>query len=295
MPASDTGKVDVINEDSDTVSPVSGFRTGEVEAEGTKVRLGPTAISVGDGVVYIGNRGDCTLNIVDARTLDRGESVQFSPSSQRLAPHAMVYVSATRELWVTTGPDKSIEVFDASEPTHLKWKMKIPLDGTTEGSAVSNQRGQFYTNIVETGQTVAIDLRSHKIVSKWDVGSTDPKGIALDDGCGFLFVACGDHVVSLDLKHDGKLVDSVVTGAGVDDIDFSPDQNALYAAAAVTATLTIAEVSDDGKLHVKALAPTVKGARSVIATRNTVVYLIDPAQGRILKIAHKHSDIGKGT
>jgi DNA-binding beta-propeller fold protein YncE len=289
VPACNTGKVDVINEDSDAVSPVSGFKTSEVELEGQKVRLGPTAASIGDGVVYIGNRGDSTLNIIDSQTLDRGESVQVTPVSHRNgpAPHAIAYVAATRELWVTTGPDKSIEVFDASEPRHLKWKMEIPLDGTTEGSAVSNQRGQFYTNIVETGQTLAIDLRSHKVVSKWDLGSTDPKGIALDSGRGFLFVACGDHIVNLDLEHDGKVLDSLVTGAGLDDIDFSTDQKALYAAAAVTATLTIADVSDDGKFHVKNLLPTVKGARGVTAAKGKTAYLIDPAGGRILKMTLK--------
>jgi len=289
VPASNTGTVNVINEDSDAVSPISGFNTGEVELEGHKVRLGPTAVSIGDGVVYIGNRGDSTLSIIDSQTLERGESLQMTPASPSTgdAPHGVVYVAMTRELWVTTGPGKSIEVFDASEPRHLKWKLRIPLDGSTEGFAVDNERGQLYTNIDDMGKTVAIDLRSHKIVSKWDVGSSDLQGLALDSKRGFLFVACQDHVVSLDIRHSGKVIDSVATGAGLDDIDFSADQKILYAAAAVTATLTIAEVSDDGKFHVKALVPTAKEARGVIAAKGKTAYLIDPAEGRILKLTHR--------
>ena len=58
VPASNTGNVDVIDEKSDAVSQVTGFKTGEVELRGRKVPLGPTAVSVGDGVVYIGNFGD---------------------------------------------------------------------------------------------------------------------------------------------------------------------------------------------------------------------------------------------
>ena len=61
VPASNTGFVDVINERTDSVSQVGGFGTGEVELRGRKVVLGPTSVSVGDGVVYIGNRGDSTL------------------------------------------------------------------------------------------------------------------------------------------------------------------------------------------------------------------------------------------
>ena len=71
------------------------------------------------------------------------------------------------------------------------------------------------------------------------------------------------------------------------DIDFSADQKVLYAAASVTATLTIAEVSDDGKFHVKALIPTAREARGVIATKGKTAYLIDPAEGRILKLSHR--------
>src|SRR5881296_3562303 len=73
VPASNTGNVDVIDESSDAVSQVTGFKTGEVELRGRKITLGPTAVSVGDGVVYIGNRGDSSLCIIDAQSLKRGE------------------------------------------------------------------------------------------------------------------------------------------------------------------------------------------------------------------------------
>src|SRR5436305_14627600 len=73
VPASNTGNVDVIDESSDAVSQVTGFKTGEVELRGRKITLGPTAVSVGDGVVYIGNRGDSSLGVIDAQTLKRGE------------------------------------------------------------------------------------------------------------------------------------------------------------------------------------------------------------------------------
>jgi hypothetical protein len=53
VPASNTGNVDVIDENSDVVSQVTGFKTGEVELRGRKVPLGPTAVTIGDGVVSI--------------------------------------------------------------------------------------------------------------------------------------------------------------------------------------------------------------------------------------------------
>jgi DNA-binding beta-propeller fold protein YncE len=299
VPASNTGNVDVIDENSDVVSQVSGFKTGEVELRGRKVPLGPTAVSIGDGVVYIGNRGDSSLCVIDAQSLKREDCLEVAPASAgpAAAPDAVVYVAAARELWITTGAppigvpsaDKTIQVFDALEPRHLKLKLKILLDGSAEGYAVDNQRGVFYTNIEELGKTVAIDVRSHKVVAEWKVHD-DLQGVALDSGRGFLFVACGDHVVSLDVAHGGRLIDSMVTGPGLDNIDFSRDKKVLYAAASVTATLSIIDVADDGKFHLKALVPTVKGARGVVAGKGETAYLIDPAQGRILKLTHKSHD-----
>jgi DNA-binding beta-propeller fold protein YncE len=296
VPASNTGNVDVIDENFDAISQVAGFKTGEVELRGRKVPLGPTAVSIGDGVVYIGNRGDSSLCVIDAKTLKREACLEVAPASAgpAAAPDAVVYVAATRELWITTGAppigvasaDKTIQVFDASEPRHIKLKLKIPLDGSAEGYAVDNQKGVFYTNIDEAGKTVAIDVRSHKVVAEWKVHD-DLQGLTLDSARGFLFVACADHVVSLDVAHGGRLIDSMVTGPGLDNIDFSPDKKLLYAAASITATLSIIEVGDDGKFRLQALVPTVKGARGVVAGKGETAYLIDPAEGRILKLTHK--------
>src|SRR5438046_8038025 len=105
VPASNTGSVDVIDESSDAVSQVTGFETGEVELHGRKVTLGPTAVSVGDGVVYIGNRGDSTLCIIDAHSLERGDCLQVAPPSAgpAAAPDGVVYIAGTREMWLKTG------------------------------------------------------------------------------------------------------------------------------------------------------------------------------------------------
>jgi DNA-binding beta-propeller fold protein YncE len=136
VPASNTGSVDVIDQKTDAVSQVSGFKTGEIERRGRKVTLGPTAASIGDGVVYIGNRGDATLCVIDAKTLACGECVPLS-TDYSITPDGVLYVAATKEVWITTRPvsssnveaAKALQVFDASDPRHLKRKTKTPLDG----------------------------------------------------------------------------------------------------------------------------------------------------------------------
>src|SRR6184192_3404013 len=158
VPASNTGSVDVIDEKTDAVSQITGFPTGEIERRGRKITVGPTAASIGDGVVYIGNRGNATICIIDAKTLTRGECVPAS-ADRPVTPDGVVYVAATRELWITlrpragdSMPAKSLEILDASDPHHLKPKTKIPMENLAEGYAVDNQRGIFYTNIEKAGK-----------------------------------------------------------------------------------------------------------------------------------------------
>src|SRR5438105_4357703 len=106
VPASNTGNVDAIDEKTDAVSSITGFKTGEIERRGKKITVGPTAASIGDGVVYIGDRGDATLCVIDAKTLTRGECVPLS-TDHTVTPDGVVYVAATKELWITTRPTSS--------------------------------------------------------------------------------------------------------------------------------------------------------------------------------------------
>ena len=47
------------------------------------------------------------------------------------------------------------------------------------------------------------------------------------------------------------------------------------------------ESGDGGKFHLSATVPTAKGVRGVVAGKGETAYLIDPAEGRILKLTHK--------
>src|SRR5213083_3298108 len=151
VPASNTGSVDVIDENTDAVSQITGFPTGDIERRGRKITVGPTAASIGDDVVYVGDRGDATICIIDAKTLARGECVPLSADGG-VTPDGVVYVAATREVWITlrvkagdSAPAKRLEIFDASDPHRLKPKTKIPLENLAEGYAIDNQHGIFYT------------------------------------------------------------------------------------------------------------------------------------------------------
>jgi DNA-binding beta-propeller fold protein YncE len=267
VPAGNTGAVDVVDTATGKVTSIPGFATAEMQAASTKRVVGPSSVTVGKGVVYIGNRGDSSVTLVNSRTLASGTSVKLDSM-----PDGLAYVAATKEVWVTTPRDKSIRVLDA---TSLAEKAKLPFDGNPEGFAVDAARGRFYTNLEDKDLTLAIDLKTHKTVATWKpaCGEEGPHGLALDERAGLLFVACSTRVEALDVAHDGAVVSSVDTGDGVDSIDYAPSTHLVYVAAAKAAKLTVARVDAHGKLTVVAQVPTRTGARNGVVGNRGVVYL----------------------
>jgi DNA-binding beta-propeller fold protein YncE len=285
VPAGNTGSVDVIDVDSGQIHRLEGFVTAEMERKGRKRTVGPSSATVGEGVVYVGNRGDSSVCAVDATTLLKGACVKLDSM-----PDGLAYVGSAKELWVTTPRDKSITILDAGNPAALAVKTKMSFDGEPEGYAVDDERGIFYTNLEDKDRTLAIDIKSHQIAKTWmpSCGEDGPKGLALDHARNFLVVACADRVKVLDAGHEGKELSMVATGDGVDNIDYVEARHAVYVGAARAAKLTIAIVDAAGKLAPEATVATANGARNGVVTDDGATYLTDAPEGKVLVVPAAH-------
>ena len=284
VPAGSTGSVDVIEPTSNEIRRIVGFPTAVMERNGKKRTVGPSSATIGEGVVYVGNRADSTVCAIDPRTLVRGACLKLESS-----PDGLAYVAATKEIWVTTPRDKSIAILDASTPATPVAKGKIALEGEPEGYAVDDQRGVFYTNLEDKDRTLAIDVRARKVTATWQpqCGEDGPKGLVVERASNFLVVACTDHLVVLDAGHDGKQISRLDTGVGVDNLDYLDARREVYAAAGKAEKLTVARLEASGALTAIAVVATVPGARNAVADANGNAYISDSKGGRILVVAPK--------
>ena len=272
-PAGNTGLVVVIDSESGSVKQVSGFPTAEMGSGERKRVVGPSSVTIGNGVAYVGNRGDSSVCAFDARSFAKGACHKLDST-----PDGVAYVASQKEVWVTTPRDKSIRVLD--EKT-LDEKARLTFEGGPEGFAVDNQRGRFYTNLEDKDFTLAIDLARRKILATWKstCGEDGPRGLRVDPKAGYLFVACTARVEVLDAAHNGEVLSSLDTGDGVDDIDYAAATHLLYVGAAKAGQLTIARVDSHGKLTLDAKVPTHAGARNPAVTDKGVVYLAHSSLG----------------
>src|ERR1700740_1510437 len=108
VPAINVGSVDVVDTNNGTVREISGFATKELELKGRKRAQGPSGVSIGDGVVYIGDRADSSVCAVDEKTLARKTCGHIDST-----PDGVVYVAPTKEVWVTAPRDKSVRILDS--------------------------------------------------------------------------------------------------------------------------------------------------------------------------------------
>ena len=274
VPAINIGVVYVVDTSNDSIREIPDFATNEVEYGGRKRTQGPSGVSVGDSVVYIGNRADSSICAIDAKTLSRKTCGHIDST-----PDGVVYVAPTKEVWVTAPRDKSVRVLDSQTLTQ---KEKLTFEGQPEGYAVDAKRGRFYMNYEDKDLTTAIDLTSRKTVAKWPAGCGEdgPHGISLDQDSGFLFVACSTRAEVLDVGGHGGKLSSIDTGDGVDDLAFSPATRMLYVGAAKDARLTVARVDAAGKLTQVAQVPTREGARNGVVTKQGAIYLAHSQRGQ---------------
>lgn len=267
VPAGNTGLVVVIDSANASLRQIGGFPTAEMGTGDRKRVVGPSSVTIGDGMVYVGNRGDSTVCAFKSGSLEKGSCRTLDSM-----PDGIAYVGPTKEVWVTTPRDKSIRVLDAGS---LAEKAKLTFDGNPEGFAVDGPHARFYTNLEDLDRTLAIDLGSRKTVETWkpECGEDGPHGLRVDPAAHQLFVACSTRVEVMDTEHGGKVLSSIDTGDGVDDIDYSAATHRLYVGAAKAGQLTVASVDAQGKLSVEARVPTPRGARNPAVTDKGAVYL----------------------
>jgi DNA-binding beta-propeller fold protein YncE len=284
LPVANTGSADVFDTQSDTFVRIDGFSSVERDIRGSKRIMGPSSVSVGDGFVYVGNRGTSEVCTVEIKGLKIGKCLKLGTP-----PDGVAYVASTREVWVTTPQDHSLTIL-AANGASLAPKTAIKLDGEPEGYSVDETRGLFFTNLEDKDRTQVVDIKTHALRATWkpSCGPSGPRGIATDGSGAFVFVACTDHVQVLDAR-DGALLGKVETGAGLDNLDFLPSKRFLYAAAGKAARLTIAAIDEHGQLTVVASETTAEGARNAIADSNGNAYLVDPASARLLVFTLPHS------
>jgi hypothetical protein len=279
VPAGRSGNLDLIDPVSRKVTAISGFSSSTSFGGGHGQGVTSADADPNRKLLFATDRDQKLLNVIDLET----RSV-LATAPLASGPDYVRYVAATDEVWVTEPSAAKIEVFiipaTVTPPGHID---AISIPGGPESLIVDNQRGRAYTNLW-SDTTVAIDLKSRKIVERWKNGCKGSRGIAMDNARGLLFVGCDEGKLSvLDLK-TGAQLGSASSGSGVDIIAYNPRLAHAYLPGQESGTMAIIGISAKGGATVLATVKTAKGAHCAAADDRNQVYVCDPAKGRILVV-----------
>lgn len=245
-----------------------------------------TSADAGDGYVFATDRTHHAVNVIDPKL-----HKVVATATLAMEPDIVRYAPATHEVWVTEEDPKKGQVeilaFSADGNVQLSHVTDVKVTGGgPESLAVDTIRSRVYTNREDQTRTVAIDLRTHRIVAEWKNGTeVSSSGLALDENAGFIFVGSGGGGVAvLDATHDGRIVGTLKVGKGTDIIGYNPSLRHVYVPDPKEGTLAIIGVSPGGEPRLLGTVNTAKGSHAAAADNHGQVWVTDPEHGRILVV-----------
>ncbi|MGH8396677.1 MAG: YncE family protein [Gammaproteobacteria bacterium] len=279
IPAGDTGNLVMIDPVTNTLTVIPGVATALVNTK--QRREGTSSAVYADGYLFASDHDPSEVVVINPRT---GKVAgRFKLES---GPDYVRYVARTHEIWVTEPGKQQIQVFKLavnSKPM-LTPKTAIHIAGGPESLEIDNRRNRAYSNLWKS-KTVEMDLSTHKVLAEWPNTCKSSHGIAIDEVDDHVFVACGEgKVVTLAPDDQGKVLTSILAGAGIDSISYSPILHHLYVPGARAGTLTIFNVASSGILTSLAVYKTAERAHCVTDDNDGHVFVCDPRAGTILKI-----------
>jgi DNA-binding beta-propeller fold protein YncE len=206
----------------------------------------------------------------DARTLKIIKTIDVQGG-----PDAILFDPFNEHVYIFSHTAPNATVINAVDGSVLG---TINLDGMPE-QAVTDRKGHVYVDIREPTDNVAvIDAKAMTVAAHYSLDGKGGRcsGLAIDIKNEILFAGCRAPQMMVMLKAtDGKVLDALPIGAGVDSAIFNPTTREAYAAN-VDGTLTI----------IKENSPTNFAVEQTVQTKESAKQMIwDSKTNRILLIA----------
>ena len=173
-------------------------------------------------------------------------------------PDAIIYDPATQRVFAFNGNSASATVINAITGKHIA---DIDLGGQPEYAA-TNRTGDIFVNLEDKNELLKIDAHKLKILARWPLAlGESPSSLAIDIQNHRLFVGCRNKLLLVVNSDNGKVVDTLPLGEGVDATAFDPETN-LVISSNGEGTLTIIHQDTLDDYHVADIIKTRKGSRT---------------------------------
>jgi DNA-binding beta-propeller fold protein YncE len=184
---------------------------------------------LGKGFITDGDAGN--VAVFDLKTLKITGRIKTSPDTD-----SIIYDPASKLVFTFNGDSKNSTAIDPVKQTVVK---VIPMGGAVE-YPVADGKGTIFDDNEEKNDVAVLDTHTFKIKARWPIAPAgEPVGMSMDREHRRLFPAGRNpqFLVMMDADN-GKVIQSLPIGEGVDGDIFEPETGLLYISVR------------DGKIHI---------------------------------------------
>jgi DNA-binding beta-propeller fold protein YncE len=184
---------------------------------------------LGKGFITDGDAGN--VAVFDLKTLKITGRIKTSPDTD-----SIIYDTASKLIFTFNGDSKNSTAIDPVKQTVVK---VIPMGGAVE-YPVADGKGTIFDDNEEKNDVAVLDTHTFKIKARWPTAPAgEPVGMAMDREHRRLFSAGRNPQFLVMMEADnGKVIQSLPIGEGVDGDIFEPETGLLYISVR------------DGKIHI---------------------------------------------
>jgi DNA-binding beta-propeller fold protein YncE len=214
------------------------------------------------GRLYITDEGKGVLNVYDGKTYELLKAVTLKVDTDSIG-----YDPATHYLYIDNGGDNAHETFtmlsvvDTTAETKLA---DIKIDGDTlEAMALEKSGDRLFLNNPAKNEVELIDRKANKLATSWPVKLGKGNAtMALDESAHRLFVGCRSGAIVVFDTQNGKELQALPVGKGVDDLMFDPTSKRIYATSGGTGQVNVYKETDPDHYQSLGNIPSGPGAKT---------------------------------
>lgn len=195
------------------------------------------------------------VGMFDTETMQKIKTVEVQGR-----PDGILFEPVTGRVFIFSHASPSITMIDPKDGSVAG---TIDVGGAME-QAQSDGSGKLYVDVEDEKKIAVIDLKTLKVVTKYDLGSTagEPGGLGLDAKNHLLFAMCARPNVCVVMNaDDGKVLATLPLGNGTDGGGFNPNTMEAFSSQR-DGTLTIIKESSPTSFAVEQNVQTKTGCKT---------------------------------
>ena len=268
------GGIDYVNVDNDgrRVYVPRGSNTYVFDLDshqylGAVTNVGGHGVAI-DTASHHGFASGGKVGMFDTQTLTKLKDIDAAGR-----PDGILFEPFTGKVLIFSHEAPSITIIDPKEGAVTG---TIDVGGAME-QAQSDSQGKLYVSVEDEKKIAVVDLKTSKLVTKYDLGDTagEPSGLGLDVKNHILFAMCREPNVCVVLNtDDGKVLATLPIGNGTDNGGFNPATQEAFSSQR-DGTLTIIKESSPTSFAVEQNVQTKSGCKTCsLDMRNNIIVTI---------------------